>query len=89
MKSAEPQSHMKNGTLERRFWQKQGYPALFLLGLLNQDCFACWFQVVLLHFSQGMFKFISDIIPLIRFNIGISLIYWLFLMIIEQIVQLI
>jgi hypothetical protein len=45
--------------------------------------------VVLFHFSQGMFEYISDIIPLIRFNIGISLIYWVFSNIIEQIVQLI
>jgi hypothetical protein len=45
--------------------------------------------VVLFHFSQGMFEYISDIIPLIRFNIGISLIFRLIFIIIEQIVQLI
>jgi hypothetical protein len=36
-----------------------------------------------------MFEYISDIIPLNRLNIGISLIFRLIFIIIEQIVQLI
>ena len=89
MKNAEPQSRTETGTQERHFWRKQGCPVLPLLDWLIQDYFACWFQVVLFHFRQGMFKYISDIIPLIRFNMGISLIFCLFFIIIEQIVQLI
>ncbi len=89
MKNAEPQSRTQTGTQERRFWRKQGRRVWPLRGLLIQGFFACWFQVVLFHFSQGLFEYIIDIIPLIRLNIGISLIFSLFFMIIEQIVQLI
>jgi hypothetical protein len=89
MKNVEPQSRTETGTQERRFWRKQGHPVLPLLGWLIRGSFAYWFQVVLFHFRQGMFEYISDIIPLIRFNMGISLIFCLFFIIIEQIVQLI